>query len=201
MYIIGITGWTTSGKSSVVNVLRSLDPRWTIHKFAAPLKKAVLNFTGEAEETNANKARLRPLYQAYGTYMRTRHGDDYWVDLALAGAIFSRDQFVLFDDLRYPNEAEALLALDEPTALIRLDISEATRDARYLHQYGTPLDPKIAGHISEHALDDYPHFTDRIDAERPFAAVMADVLRVLAEQHIPVANLRQHLAYLERTTA
>jgi hypothetical protein len=118
--------------------------------------------------------------------MTAKHGGDYWADLALVRALSSHDQFILFDDLRFPNEADGLRNLSEPLVLIRLDISEETRDARYLAKYGEPLDPKVANHVSEHALDDYPHFTARIDAERPFREVFADVLHVLRRAGIPL---------------
>jgi hypothetical protein len=185
VYIIGINGWTTSGKSTVTSVLRHLDPRWQVHKFAAPLKEAVLNFVGEEKETPENKAALRPLYPAYGTYMKQRYGDAYWADKALARMIFSGDQFIIVDDLRYQVEADRLRATMPNLVLIRLDLSPATRDARYLRQYGKPLAPEVAAHISEHDLDDYPHFTARIDAGKDIDRVLSQVVEVLEGAGIP----------------
>lgn len=201
MYIIGINGWTTSGKSTTTDLLRAFDPRWQVYKFAAPLKEAVLTFTGEAQETDENKAALRPLYQAYGTYMKQRYGDAYWADQAITRMVFSGDQFIIVDDLRYQVEAERLRATVPNAVLLRLEISPATRDARYLRQYGKPLAPEVAAHISEHDLDDYPHFTARIDAERPFRDVFTEVLAVLHEQRIPFSGLAAHLSLLLRGAA
>ena len=44
--------------------------------------------------------------------MRNIHGEDYWVDrLFITSAAFHKDEneYIIIDDVRYPNEAEAIL--------------------------------------------------------------------------------------------
>ncbi len=182
--IFGVSGKLCSGKSRLAAAVVKADPRYQLHGFARALKADVERLTG-VQITDENKAIFRPLLQAYGTTMQGLHGKEYWVHRALRDAAFGWLSHVIFDDVRFPHEVEALRAYgqkyDVPVFVARLDIGPETQAERHLAKYGCLPDPELLLHPSETALDDYPAFDFRMDgvyAPRLLDAALAMSLKL-----------------------
>lgn len=121
--IIGLTGYAGSGKSTAAAVL--VDLGWSQRKFAAPLKamlRAMLDIQGvppdvvermiEGDLKERCSVMLggktpRHAMQALGTeWGRMRLADSIWIEAAMR-TVDSKG-LTVFDDCRFPNEAEAI---------------------------------------------------------------------------------------------
>ena len=124
MKIIGISGYKQGGKSSLVEFLRGALPSGKLYpmSFADSLKKCVykywiepLDFRGEADWENEDyKNRKHPcgltyreLLQKVGTDWFRSTWPDIWVFNA-ARLTMGLSCNVIFSDVRFPNEAEAI---------------------------------------------------------------------------------------------
>jgi hypothetical protein len=170
--MIGLTGVAQSGKDTTAGVLARLYGYQRM-AFADPLREmtaAIDPMVGtrpvwdaetkslelvpvhysEAVELlgyEAAKLRypeLRRFLQRIGTeYGRNLHHEDYWVEMAMARTI-GIDAPVVFTDVRFPNEADAIV--DQGGVIVRVE-------------RGQGLDGTGATHPSETAMADYPvHF-------------------------------------------
>jgi hypothetical protein len=158
--VLGLSGWARSGKDSVAEFLEK-EYGYTKASFAKPMKDAlvILNPMIDVFENRANLAgcvdklgwdylkdastEIRPLLQRMGTEVgREMFGEDFWVDHALSS--IPDGAKVVFSDVRYPNEADAVRKLGGQVWRIERD------------GYGPAND-----HTSEHALNKY-NFDQRI---------------------------------------
>lgn len=121
MYLIGLTGRKSSGKSEVGRFL-ARDRGWQLHAFSQPLKDALsVMFGWSLEKLDSDfawKERLDPrlgfsprkAMQTLGTEWGRNLSPTLWVDLARHHANFHFNLFpsipLIFTDLRFDNEAE-----------------------------------------------------------------------------------------------
>lgn len=158
--VLGLSGWARSGKDSVAEFLEERCG-YTKMSFAQPMKDALvtLNPMIDVLENRVNlktalggmdwdylksvSTEIRPLLQRLGTEVgRQMFDEDFWVDLALKQ--IPDGAKVVFADVRFPNEAEAVRKLGGQVWRIERD------------GFGPAND-----HISEHALNKYD-FDQRI---------------------------------------
>lgn len=158
--VLGLSGWARSGKDSVAEFLEERCG-YTKMSFAQPMKDALvtLNPMIDVLDSRVNlktalggmdwdylksvSTEIRPLLQRLGTEVgRQMFSEDFWVDLALKQ--IPDGAKVVFADVRFPNEAEAVRKLGGQVWRIERD------------GFGPAND-----HISEHALNKYD-FDQRI---------------------------------------
>lgn len=152
--LLAISGKQFSGKTTLANALvaeacvAAYSP--TRMALADPMKDLVKKGLHRED---------REAWQLFGTEVvrdgcARYFGDgDFWVNLYLGNVKDKIDQgfdFILCDDVRFPNEADGLKAAG--FKLIRLEASE---DVRMLRGQQTGKE-YIPGHLSERALDSYP---------------------------------------------
>lgn len=159
--IIGLSGFARSGKDTVADYLVSeygytriafadpmrealyrLNPMISVHDMThVPLASAVDGMGWE--EVKTASADLRGLLQRMGTEVgREMFGEDVWVKQALRAV--SRHENVVFSDVRFKNEADALRELDgQLWRMTRTGVGAANE------------------HLSEHALSGY-YFNEEI---------------------------------------
>lgn len=131
MTIIGLTGYAQSGKSTVANYLVE-QHGFTRLSFAAPLKKMLrtldpyliaaddgetfrlsilLQSYSEGDiKAGPFGAEYRRLLQVLGTDCVRAEQEDFWIRAAFKQIEDFNDNYV-FDDCRFPNEAEMILSL------------------------------------------------------------------------------------------
>jgi len=122
--IIGLSGWARSGKDTVANyliekhgfvrvsfadqmrtALYNLNPGIDLNGYRISLRTAV-DIMGW-EDLKSQSDDIRGLMQRMGTEVgRKLWGEDFWVQAAMTSLPLSGD--VVFSDVRYPNEAEAI---------------------------------------------------------------------------------------------
>lgn len=151
---IGLSGYARSGKDTVGDHLAN-EHGYTKVSFADPMREALkrLNPTIDVDgynvqlasaleyftwdELKAHSDNIRPLLQRFGTEVgRDMFGQDFWVNYAISR--LEDGARVVFTDVRFPNEAEAVKALGGKVWRIERPGVEAAN-----------------GHASEHALDSY----------------------------------------------
>lgn len=115
MQIIGLSGKKQTGKDTIINVLRHLQPNKNIIKiaFADALKEEVAIATGKSlEYITENKENFRLILQGWGTdFRRELCNKDYWIEKWLQRCIKQDDTqvaFVVCPDVRFKNEAETI---------------------------------------------------------------------------------------------
>lgn len=159
--VLGLSGYARAGKDTLADCLVA-NYGFTKKSFAQPMKDALaaldpnIDVDGYRlhlstaldkigwEPLKAMSTEIRPLLQRFGTEVgRQMFGENFWVDLAL-NSIPDGDK-VVFADVRFPNEADAIRELGG-------QVWRITRDG-----FGPAND-----HVSEHALNDYD-FDARID--------------------------------------
>lgn len=118
--VLGLAGYARSGKDTVAQEL--LDHGYMPMSFASPIKKAMITLNplvdGDKtykdivddmgiEAAKSEYPEIRRLLQVFGTEVgRSMFGEDFWVEQALKAM---PDGFkVVFTDVRYPNEANAI---------------------------------------------------------------------------------------------
>lgn len=159
--IIGLSGWARAGKDTVADYLVE-NHGFTKLSFAAPMRsslealnpivgraqklsgsiplrlKSVINEWGwDGYKESPYGDEMRQLMQRFGTEVgRNIFGESFWVDQAMKLAQpYDR---VVFSDMRFKNEAQAVLDAQGKTWRITRTGVEAAND-----------------HISEHDLDDF----------------------------------------------
>jgi hypothetical protein len=155
---VGLSGWARTGKDTVASVLvenygykrvsfadpmrealRRLSPNIRLADMSSvPLASAVHGMGWE--DLKGMSPDVRELMQRMGTEVgRDMFGQNFWVDLAINN--IPDGSKVVFADVRFPNEAEAIKALGgEVWRVMRSGVGPAN------------------DHISEHALNDYHAF-------------------------------------------
>ena len=175
---IGLSGWARSGKDTVANYIIE-NYGYTKASFAQPIREALVNLNPNINVGESNQASLatsvrllgweqlkdisvdvRPLMQRLGTEVgREMFGEDFWVDTALDR--IPDGSKVVFSDVRYPNEANAVR--DFGGKIYRIDRAGVG-----------PANE----HASETALNDYD-FDDRIDNSGTVEELYAQIDRVI----------------------
>jgi hypothetical protein len=120
--IIALTGPAGVGKSTVAKALaagpaRALDPRpWRILSFAAPIKRMAAQILSPHELSKKDEPSSllgitpRNILQTLGTEWGRNLHPKLWISLMI-WEILSEETPVIIDDLRFPNEALAVLQL------------------------------------------------------------------------------------------
>ena len=154
LQLIGLSGYARSGKDTVADFLAKMHA-FDKMAFADPMREALLRLNPNIdcdgyrvtlkqgvdavgwEGLKPLSTELRPLLQRFGTEVcRYMFGEDIWVTTAMAR--IKPGQRVVFADVRFPNEADA--------------IREAGGQVWRIERPG--IDP-VNAHHSERALDDY----------------------------------------------
>ncbi len=150
MRMIGITGRAGSGKTFLANELKGMAKNVEIVSFAAQLRKEIEQVFGlpiPSLWAKPTSPEIRWILQQYGTQYRRAQDDDYWVkvgmQIALTFAQLAR--LVVFDDVRFPNEADAIRA--EGGLIVRVYAPTPLREAR--------LGTLPEEHASETSMDTY----------------------------------------------
>lgn len=148
--IIGLSGYAQSGKDTVAELL-CLNYGFKRISFALPMRDAIYTLNPFVNDSNriadlvdeygwdvakANPE-VRRLLQVFGTEVgREIFGETFWIDQAFKRA--SEYERVVFSDVRFPNEADA----------IKQSSGDVWRINRHNHQ-------PVNEHKSEHAMDNY----------------------------------------------
>lgn len=153
--IIGVSGYAQSGKDTVANYLVS-HYGYTKISFADPIREALYTLNPKIDIADMRGVRLasavdglgwenvkadspdaRELLQRFGTEVgRNMFGQDFWVNQAMLKA--QEHENVVFADVRFPNEVEAIL--------------KASGDVWRVHKTDVQA---VNRHVSETALDGY----------------------------------------------
>lgn len=127
-FILGITGRKRSGKDTFADVaqqhLESLGWKVARSSFADEIKEQVLQLKAFREynvrlaelELPENKEEIRPMYIAYGNYIRKHRNPAYWLNLTMSRVVtFCRENptnsAYIIPDVRFINETKAIRAM------------------------------------------------------------------------------------------
>lgn len=124
MKFIGLCGPEGAGKSTVAKMIRDSGPGAEIVPFAAPLKRMIAALGVPHESIYGDKAAkelplavlggatARHAMQTLGTEWGRRHmGDSFWLNAWIHAVYSSKARLVVADDVRFYNEAQAILDL------------------------------------------------------------------------------------------
>jgi hypothetical protein len=189
--IIGINGYSNSGKDTIGTIIQELGPRqnWEIKKFAGKLKQIAEMLTGidisMFEDQDFKKTNLPDEWRVHGmpmTYreflqklgtdaMREGLHDDVWVNALMADyKSLKMDQYYpsnwVITDVRFPNEARAIKKKEG--MIIRVD---------------RPGVKPINNHPSEIGLDHW-NFDYKIGNASDLLALKASVEIILKENDL-----------------
>lgn len=159
--IVGLCGPSGVGKSTVAEMYKeavlshdNLVTQWHSDSFARPLKEMLeaLYKTGDVRPSNYSWERLcdkdeRFLMQSLGTgWGRDMVGEDFWVNIAERKLrTLPQNSWVVYDDVRMPNEATFIKRVSPRSLVVKLDPGE-----RNLHMRGTdPGNKETTQHITE----------------------------------------------------
>jgi hypothetical protein len=136
---IGVGHKARQGKDSVCSAIHNTFPSTTrVMGFADAVKS-------HCRVVHQMSTKDAPLLQRVGTDMRESHGENIWVRTLLAAAEDASENIVLINDLRFPNEAEAIKARGG----ILIKVERHTNSGLFV---ASDRDPN---HPSETALDDW----------------------------------------------
>lgn len=132
--------------------------------------KAVIENDDNLPLSSSRQPQVRELMQYWGTDVRRKTNNDYWVEKTLEKIkeIHATKFHVVIDDVRFTNEAAAIINQDY-SALVRLDINEQEQLKRLNNRFkgNSDTSKKIdLTHSSETGLDDFPFFDLRINNDR-----------------------------------
>lgn len=166
--LLGISGKIGSGKTTLAHYIMILNPDMTRHSFAEKLRQVVslmTNIPVERTRTSEEKNHIPPgwgksvgtMLQDVGNAIRQGVHPDAWV-LSLLTYFDQEDseqRHWVIDDVRYPNEADAIR--ERGGVLIRLN-----GDPGHTRKTSN----RNLQHESETALDDYSHFDVIINTDQ-----------------------------------
>lgn len=135
---------------------------------------------GDVVSAHQRTPDVRKFLQTWGTEVRRDIDNDYWVKQFISTATKYRQQglTVISDDVRFPNEADAIL--DNGGKVFRLDANDDLRASRLKDRDGEKVD--LAGnHPSETGLDNYDRFSyiHVCSATESLEAVVSDIAKEL----------------------
>jgi len=143
---IGLSGKICSGKSSASEFLVKT---FGFHRlsFADPIRNFAKEIYGEAWHVEG-----RRVMQALGKL--SREVDPLIFVKRIQNIVLSYPETpYVVDDVRFPNEVEALTKLG--FAVFRIEASLEVRVRRYIAREGYPPHPEVLNHITETSLDGY----------------------------------------------
>lgn len=150
--ILGITGRAGSGKSTIAKWCRD-NLKAQIISIAGPLKLILGDVFGFAPSqlygSQAEKEAPDPRYplipreyaQSLGSAIRKHLGEDSWIDKALRTAAGSQASLVVFDDVRYLNEAAKIKAYGGATIKLVCPDSKSKADPNHESEAGVDTIP------------------------------------------------------------
>lgn len=146
--IIGLTGKMKSGKTTLANFLVEAMGFKRL-SFGEAVKKEVARGFGITYESyllleEKEKAKLRPVLQAWGEARRNLSGSNYWVKILLEELALHKN--VVIDDIRYANELVAVMKAGG-----RIGQFNITKEC----QLERGANEECLEHESETALDSY----------------------------------------------
>ena len=163
--LIGLSGKQGTGKSTLAKEIEMKYPNVKVFKFAGILyemqdyiyKRVGLTLKGEKD---------RPLLVALGMWGRDQD-PNLWRDVAIKDALehVKAGGIALIDDVRFPNEADAVARLG---TLIRIEGI----------QRGPNITEEMKNNITETSLDSYP-FENRINNNQPLEGMLVDLHKIL----------------------
>ena len=122
---IAICGKMCSGKTTLANMIKRMDERYTIYSFASKIKDIAADVFEMKDGTKD-----RTLLTSIGTKMR-EIDPDVWINYVLKQT--RGETHCLIDDLRYQNEYEALV--HEGWHIIQLNVSPHIQKQRLMKHY------------------------------------------------------------------
>lgn len=169
MAILGLAGYSKSGKDTVAQMIQELQPdkNWQIKKFSGKLKQmaslitkvpaekfeeqefkqnaAVRIYTGKIEDVTIIGYQAREFLQFLGTEcVRDLLGEDVWVNALMND--YDDSQNWIVTDVRFPNEADAIRTFGH---IIRIDRGKAVN----VHPSETALRHYIFDDIVDNTSD------------------------------------------------
>lgn len=180
--MIGLTGRAGAGKSFIAGELAGIGKNPEIVSFASGLREEIEEVLGagriKALWQKPTSPEIRFILQKYGTDYRRAQDTDYWVKKAMEKAINFNQlaRTVIFDDVRFPNEADAIKA--EGGFVVRVEASSFLREKR--------LGKLPEEHASETAMDNYA--VDYVIAGAPSNAHDTALRNIMVEATIGDIN-------------
>lgn len=122
---------------------------------------------------------IRLALQEWGTDVRRRSDDSYWVKQAMRHIVelVATGRAVYVTDARFPNEVDATRNLG--FLAVRLEVALPVRAARLMARDGLTIDPAAENHPSEKELETYPGFDLWVDNSGELDASVEHVVSVL----------------------
>lgn len=172
MRIVGLSGKAGSGKDYIGRLLVK-HFGYRSFSFALPIKIEGMAAGFTPEEVFITKPpHVRTWLQEYGVAKREEE-HDFWIKRAFILISMMGWQKVVITDVRFPNEAAAILSVRNST-LIRIEHGN-----RPYPLAGT----EAANHVSETAMDDFPAFMHTITncLEKTDEALVSQLRKILKE--------------------
>lgn len=138
--------------------------------------------SGHGLTARSRTPEMRLVLQYWGTEVRRKQDDNYWVKRALRDAVASiaHGNSVYFTDVRFPNEVEWAQRLGFP--VIRLEVDHETQRQRHVHRDGSEPDAQALRHPSETSLDGYEGFDAVIDNSGALAETVEAICQLLEQR-------------------
>lgn len=154
---------------------------------SVPIDDAVETTTllRQAVETNPDitpytrTREMRLALQVWGTNVRRRHDNEYWVKRGAADVIaaLATGKAVHITDARFVNEVETARALG--FWAVRLEVDLDIRAERLRLRDGLQIDPASENHPSEVELETYDQFDQRVSNNGPLTDTVAAVIAAM----------------------
>lgn len=179
--ILGITGKMFSGKDTVAEFLHFAYRNSRITSFAHPMKQMMIDYFGFTHDdlyTVEGKKRYndfwgmtnRDALQKIGTEcFRNNFHTDTWLKTMEVNIINNPTKLIIIPDVRFPNEAELVHALDG--SILKIVRDDVARD------------PKQMVHASEAMVDQIPYDMLLVN-NKDRASLFETALRLLSEKRI-----------------
>lgn len=109
--------------------------------------------------------KVRSSLQYWGTDTRRKQDDNYWVKKTMRHVFkdLAEGLSVSMTDSRFPNEMDAIVKYGGKA--VRLNVSEEEQARRIMSRDNVVVTEEARSHISETALDNYPHFHAIVDTD------------------------------------
>ena len=184
--ILGITGKMFSGKDTVAEFLHFVFRNSRITSFAYPMKQMMIDYFGFAHDdlyTVEGKKRYnefwgmtnRDALQKIGTEcFRNNFHTDTWLKTMEVNIINNPTKLIIIPDVRFPNEAELVHALDG--SILKIVRDDVARDLKQMT------------HASETMIDQIPYDKLLVN-NKDRASLFETALRLLGEEGLLTRNM------------